>query len=510
MSQRQNIEHFSTKIAILQSRKTIYQPTMKRATYIFCAFVAVVLASCATPVAVDPFSLRVCRDGLRNTYKEVAADSIAHSIFKRDIYNGETYCISTSVDCEKYNESGYLLRELSFHRTIYVQRGDTTTLHRFNQNVFNENGELIEHYKYTNDTLREIFHFAYNKKGQVVEAVNQYMPKENYVPLKYLYAYDRYGNICEEERYENNVLQWKKHTKYSRKGKKLEEVVYRSDGTIDNKNIYSYNRRGELVEHMIIEERGKIHIMDGVDWELNPFERNYWNKHQQEQVPIAQFDTLCYRTTYHSKGKIATTQERGNPSQSDWVVISRTEYNRKGVPTKKMSYRWSDEEGKSFVSKLTIYNSQGLPFEEYYYDQKKRVMRITSRKEYNESGKLVVCTNYNPWRNKVNLHYYAYDQEGNQIDEWFYEDNGTLKWRTETLYENGKIKQQVNYGEMGVLKSTEVFEEKENGELQSTKYDKDGAIIKTRLSKNTDPCYHVREYDNNGELLIEIRMEHFE
>ena len=79
-----------------------------------------------------------------------------------------------------------------------------------------------------------------------------------------------------------------------------------------------------------------------------------------------------------------------------------------------------------------------------------------------------------------------------------------------TEQEKEILEEEVNTEETVEETVEEIVEEKENGELQSTKYDKDGAIIKTRLSKNTDPCYHVREYDNNGELLIEIRMEHFE
>lgn len=481
---------------------------MKKANYILCVILVALLSGCATPVSVSHLSLEVCRDGLRGVDKELTADSTVHHLFKREVVDGKTRYIIKWVDSEKYNESGYLLREHSVHERIRVQSGDTIRYYCFNRNVFDDNGELAEHYKYINDTLRQVNRFAYNKKGQLVEYVSQDVPEENYVPLKYRYAYDRYGNICLEERYENNVLQWRACTKYNRRGLKLEEAHYRGDGTLDNKTIYSYNHRGEKVDRTDIEERNKLHIMGGENWEQNPFERDYWlEQNSKKQEPITQFDTITYRTTYHSKGKIATTQKRRN--QGEWVVTSRTEYNRKGVPTKQMKYRWSDEDGKWIVGRLIIYNSQGLPIEEYSYDRDEKVMKIISRKEYNERGKVVVDIDYYLWRrDAVGLHYYAYDQDDNVIDEWYYEDGGTMRWRTTTQYENGKQKRVLHYGEKGVLKSVEVFEE-ENGELKITKYDKDGAIIEVHLSQNSDTGGYTKGYNAKGDLILESSWEYF-
>lgn len=478
---------------------------MKKANYTLCVILVALLSGCATPVATTPFQLHYCRKGM-GWSKENPADSIVFIFYKKEIRNGEVASIHKNTECTKYNAQGYVIRA---HRSIEdVFQQDLRQRCSLRDNRFNEKGELVESREYTNNTLREVTRFAYNEEGQLVEYVSQDMPEEDYVPLKYRYAYDRYGNICLEERYENDMLQWRKCFKYNRKGLKLEEAHYRGDGTLDNKTIYSYNHRGEKVQQTHIEERNKIHIMGGENWEQNSFERDYWHEqNSKKQEPITLFDTITYRTTYHSKGKIATTQQREN--QGEWVVTSRTEYNRKGMPTKQMKYRWSDEEGKWIVSELIIYNSQGLPIEEYSYDRDEKIMKISSRKEYNERGKVVVDIDYYYWRrDAVDLHYYAYDQDDNVVDEWYYEDGGTMRWRTTTQYENGKQKRVLRYGEKGILKSVEVFEE-ENGELKITKYDKDGAIIEVSLSRNSDTDSYTKEYNAKGDLILEFSWEYF-
>ena len=410
------------------------------------------------------------------------------------------------VDRTVFTPEGYVLRENTLYEHITSQDSlpDTwwsSKTHK--QNIFNERGELVESREYKNDTLREVTRFAYNKKGQVVEIVIQDMPEDKYVPLKYVYAYDRYGNICSEERYENDVFQTREVTCYNRKGQKLKVAHYRADGVLQDERSYTYNRRGDEVEYSLIEKLGTVHMTVGIDWNINPFERNYWNKHQTPLEPIEQYDTISTRTTYHSRGKIATEQKRRASQGNIWKTASRTEYNSKGVPTRKMEY---GSEIDTLVTRLTIYNSRGLPTEEYCYDRESGAMEIINRKEYDDRGKCILEVSYGGlFGMEVSCKFY--DREGNLVDECDYRGD-VLERRTVTQYENSRVVQRVKYGKKGLLKRTEVFEYGD-GCTKSTVYDKDGAVIRTTLSKKSDNLSVHLEYDGNGELLFDSRTEYF-
>lgn len=479
---------------------------MRKSISILPTLVALLFIGCAAPITQIPLSLQVSRgDSYLLPSDTSVPDSVDYTLFRRDSYRWGDRIIKR-VDRVVFTPEGYMLREntLSEHITSQDSLPDTwwsSKTHK--QNIFNEKGELVESREYVNDTLREVRRFAYNKKGQVVEWESQYIPEENYVPLKYLYTYDRYGNISSKERYENGVFQGKVVTRYNRKGQKLEEYNYRADGVLEEGHIYAHNRHGDVVESSWIEELGKIHMIDGIDWNINPLERDYWNKNQTPQKPIEQYDTISTRTTYHSRGKIATEQKRRASQGNIWKTASRTEYNSKGVPTRKMEY---GSEIDTLVTRLTIYNSRGLPTEEYRYDRESGAMEITNRKEYDDRGKCILELSYGGlFGMEVSCKFY--DREGNLVDECDY-CGGVLERRTVTQYENGRVVQRVKYGKKGRLKRTEVFEYGD-GCTKSTVYDKDGAVIRTTLSNKSDNLSVHLEYDGNGELLIDSRTEYF-
>lgn len=476
---------------------------MRKFTTILSAFVALLFVGCAAPTTEIPLSLQVCRGDRAWSDESLLADSVVKTIYRKRSY-GQGVMIDKTEYYTVYTPQGYVLREYSSSKRIAIKDSMPDTLRdvMYKQNIFNERGGLVESREYDNDTLREVTRFAYNKKGQVVEIVIQYMPEDKYVPLKYVYAYDRYGNICSEERYENDVFQTREVTRYNRKGQKLKVAHYRADGVLRDERSYTYNRRGDEVESSLIEKLGTVHIIDDIDWSINPFERNYWNKHQTPLEPIEQYDTISTRTTYH--GKVAIKQGRRASRGDGWKVVSRTEYNSEGVPTRKMEYGLDVD---TLVTHLTIYNSRGLATEEYRYDKEKGAMEIVNRKEYDDRGNCTLQVSYRDISGiKVRCNIYDYD--GNLVEEFCY-DNGVLKWRTESQYENGKLKQIVKYVEKGKLKSVRVFEYDDDGGTKSTIYDKDGVVIETIISKKTDDLYHSLVYDGKGELLMETRLEHF-
>lgn len=461
---------------------------------------ALLLVGCATPVATTHLCLNVCLG--HNFSEENPADSTIHHLFKKQTWSNGSFSITNNTSYTKYDERGYILRECECHEMIFDN--DTTKRYNVRQNIFNNKGELVESREFVNDTLSTISSFRYNKKGQLVEYVSQDIPEENYVPLKYRYAYDRYGNICLKERYENDELVSRDITRYNHKGQKLEVAQYRSDGTLDDKTIYTYNLRGDLVEKTHIFEHGRIHFTGGVNWEQNPFERDYWNKHQKPLKPIEKYDTLRYRTTYHSKGKVATKQH-WDSLRGEWRTNCRIEYNSKGVPTREMVYQAEDE---NFVTSLTLYNSHGLPTDRYIYDKKKDTLKVVERKVYNDQGKVILDTDYSDLFG-IDLRFYSYDDNGNLVDEGYYNGKGSLNWRKVTEYENGKKKRKTKYGKNGALEFIEVFTE-DGDEWKSSKYDKDGTLIGVTISEESNNYYRQREYDGSGELLMEILRREFE
>ena len=461
---------------------------------------ALLLVGCATPVATTHLCLNVCL-GHNFSDKNPVDSTIHHHFTKKTWGNGST-AITNNTSYTKYNERGYILRKCECRERIFDN--DTTKRYNVRQNIFNNKGELVESREFVNDTLSTISSFRYNKKGQLVEYVSQDTPEENYVPLKYRYAYDRYGNICEEERYENDVFQSREVTRYNRKGQKLEVLHYRADGVLQDRRITTYNRHGEEVEHTLIEKWGTIHSTACLDWSINPFERNYWNKHQTPLKPIEKYDTLRYRTTYHSKGKVATKQH-WDSLRGEWRTNSRIEYNSKGVPTREMEYQAEDE---NFVTSLTLYNSHGLPTDRYIYDKKKDTLKVVERKVYNDQGEVILDTNYSDLFG-IDLRFYSYDDNGNLVDEGYYNGKGSLNWRKVTEYENGKKKRKTKYGKNGALEFIEVFTE-DGDEWKSSKYDKDGTLIGVTISEESNNYYRHREYDGSGELLMEILRREFE
>ena len=482
-----------------------HQPTMKRATYIFCAFVAVVLASCATLATKTPLSLHLSRGNIYLS-RDTRPDSLVSTSLKKEVYEWGVMTYK-SEGYTVFTPQGNVLRDYLLIEVVQNKGEVPDTVRHFKrhtQNFFNEKGELEESWEYGNDTLYKVVRFAYNKKGQLVEEVYQYMPEEKYVPLKHRYTYDRYGNICEEERYENDVFQSREVTRYNRKGQKLEVLHYRADGVLQDRRITTYNRHGEEVEYTLIEKWGTIHSTACLDWSINPFERDYWNEHQTPLKPIEKYDTISYRTTYHSKGKIATKQKMRASQGGVWKVTSRTEYNSKGLPTRNMAY---GSEVDTLVTGLTIYDSRGLPTEEYRYNSKTGKMEIFRRKEFDNRRNCTLEVTYSDQMG-IDIKYNLYDCDGNLVDESVYGHNGVLAWRELTQYENGKKMQVVKYGKGGRMKRKVVFEYDDNS-TKSTVYDGEGAVIRTTFDMKSDTLHIYREYDGNGELLIDSCEEYF-
>jgi hypothetical protein len=160
---------------------------------------------------------------------------------------------------------------------------------------------------------------------------------------------------------------------------------------------------------------------------------------------------------------------------------------------------------------LTLYNSRGLPAEEYTRDRKSGELQISFRKEYNDRGDVVLELHYlrsGKRPERISALYTAYDSEGNKVEEWSLDYNGSLDWRTVTEYKDGHEVKVVRYGKKGKLKSTKVVEA-EGDVVKTTVTDPEGTVTSTSIKQKNDQLEWYREYDQKGELVREIRLDYF-
>ena len=102
-------------------------------------------------------------------------------------------------------------------------------------------------------------HFKiYNKKGNKIEE-NIYDSNGKFV-RKTTYKYDKKGNIIEEKSYyPDGSLIYKNTYKYDEKGNKIEDNSYDSDGRLHSKYTYKYDEKGNKIEENWYNSDGRLH-----------------------------------------------------------------------------------------------------------------------------------------------------------------------------------------------------------------------------------------------------------
>lgn len=122
--------------------------------------------------------------------------------------------------------------------------------------LYSGEGRLIEKFLYgADDSLLSKWIYTYNNKGFKTEE-NQFFPQKEKPTIRTIYKYDKKGNKINEEMYNSEgglIAKWL--SKYNRKGLAEEESYYYSDGSLNSKENYSYefDEKGNWIRQIIHE-----------------------------------------------------------------------------------------------------------------------------------------------------------------------------------------------------------------------------------------------------------------
>jgi len=420
----------------------------------------------------------------------------------------------------KYNNQGAMLRT---KRIIVSNKRDTAYHITYEENFFNDKGQLVRYEKSKADTLFLVQTFVYNKRGQLVETTKQFQPTKYFIPEKWCYSYDHHGNQRSSEFYQNGELSRRTHTRYNRKGRPLTEAIYRGDGALLDSTIYTYNRHGDVIEERRILKHERNHLWGSIlceffdEAENHRQQRHLWQKSHKENLgwrPI-QYDTIGTRYTYHSKGKQALKQVWWSEWGQEWRDDERTLYNPDGGVAEKWQYYTYEHNGKPY--KREVYNSQGLLTSLYERDWNSDTLTLKKCNEYNEQGVLIRQIEYDTFYSKE-VHE-VYNDRGDLIEYWQMASDGKLQLVRKEKYEytdidEGKSVTTVRNGKSipSPIQSVTTIERErlaDGGTSETTtsyKYDESGNIIIIIIHKRVDsPTYMLSwaKYYEGGEMTVE-------
>ena len=120
------------------------------------------------------------------------------------------------------------------HFKIYNEKGN-----KIEENYYNSNGSLI--YKNT---------YKYDEKGNKIE--ENYYNSNGRLYSKTTYKYDEKGNMIEDNFYDSDdgSLIYKNTYKYDEKGNIIEENHYDSNGRLDSKYTYEYDKNNNWTQRI--------------------------------------------------------------------------------------------------------------------------------------------------------------------------------------------------------------------------------------------------------------------
>ena len=112
--------------------------------------------------------------------------------------------------------------------------------------VYDSQNNLIQNYIYDSygDLDKKIIYKNDNKGNKIEELI--YDENDSLIK-KYTYVYDLRGNLKKEFEYNPQGLKSKKTYKYDLKGNLKKEKFYRSNGELDGKYIYKYDSQGKVI-----------------------------------------------------------------------------------------------------------------------------------------------------------------------------------------------------------------------------------------------------------------------
>ena len=120
------------------------------------------------------------------------------------------------------------------HFKIYNEKGN-----KIEENYYNSNGSLI--YKNT---------YKYDEKGNKIE--ENYYNSNGRLYSKTTYKYDEKGNMIEDNFYDSDdgSLIYKNTYKYDEKGNNIEKNNYDSNGRLDSKYTYEYDKNNNWTQRI--------------------------------------------------------------------------------------------------------------------------------------------------------------------------------------------------------------------------------------------------------------------
>ena len=123
---------------------------------------------------------------------------------------------------------------------------------------------------YTDDGRFKI----YNEKGNKIE--ENYYNSNGSLIYKNTYKYDEKGNKIEENYYNSNGRLYSKTTyKYDEKGNMIEDNFYDSDdGSLIYKNTYKYDEKGNIIEENHYDSNGRLDSKYTYEYDKN----NNWTQ----------------------------------------------------------------------------------------------------------------------------------------------------------------------------------------------------------------------------------------
>lgn len=127
---------------------------------------------------------------------------------------------------------------------------------------YDERGNLVEQGTYRNNKLLFKSVHAYDDQGHKLET-KTYL-SDGSLKSKSVYTYDSKGNIATIASYKNCTsdqacaLDYKAVDAYDGQGRMTEAVIYKANGTLDERRVYTYNANGYEQEVVVYSSAGII------------------------------------------------------------------------------------------------------------------------------------------------------------------------------------------------------------------------------------------------------------
>jgi hypothetical protein len=233
-------------------------------------------------------------------------------------------------------------------------------------------------------------------------------------------------------------------------GNTLEEIKYGSDGQPEEKNSYTYDKKGKLLTHIL------LYVVEDVT-QKRILTRNEKGNLLSEEKYYG--DDSGEKTVYEYDEKDNIINILYYDEEGDYASKNEIKYNEKGEVTERISLNNKNK----ILSRIAFSVPEEHHIEESEYDENNKLVSKTLM-VFNKDGKEVTTRQTNPQGKLISAVQNTYDERGNVIQR-VYKDfySKTIKY---TYDENNLLTDQELYDDNGLLLRKNMYE-----------YDDDGNII---------------------------------